>query len=182
MHCPSMARGPVKSIICLTNPTKPRTPLTSEDGETCWRLVNHLNSNFLSLSDRQRGSLVAGHESVDSVDSATALLRRMLYLYCPEDQPSMRRQIDGILSVKNESVTRQLPFAGPIVHGRGVHLALQMDETAFEGGGSFLLGSVLEQFMARFVSLNSFTQTSLSSPTRGPVHRWPVRTGTVSLI
>lgn len=174
--------GPVKSITCLTNPTKPRLPLTSEDGETCWRLVNHLNSNFLSLSDRQRSVVVAGQESADAVESATALLRQNLYLYCPSDQPSARRQIDGIQSVRSETVTRQLPFAGPIVHGRGVHLELEMDESAFEGGGAFLLASVLEQFMARFVSLNSFTQTSLSSPTRGPVHRWPVRTGTESLL
>lgn len=174
--------GPVKSVTCLTNPTKPRLPLVSEDGETCWRLVHHLNSNFLSLSDRQRSVVVAGHESAEPVESATALLRQMLYLYCPEDQPSARRQIEGILSVGHEPVTRQLPLAGPIVHGRGVHLELEMDEAAFEGGGAFLLGSILEQFMARFVSLNSFTQTSLNSPTRGPIHRWPVRIGTVSLL
>tara|TARA_R110002073_G_scaffold336526_1_gene534728 strand:- start:28000 stop:29901 length:1902 start_codon:yes stop_codon:yes gene_type:complete len=167
--------GPVASISCLSGPTTPRAPLTTEDGETCWRLVNHLTSNFLSLCDREK--------STDpNSNHAAALLRQTLYLYCPEDLPATRRQVDGILSVTNQAVTRQIPMPGPIVHGRGVHLELELDESAFEGGGAFLLAGVLDRFMARFVSLNSFTQTSLRTPTRGPVHRWPVRTGKTALI
>jgi type VI secretion system protein ImpG len=167
--------GPVASINCLSGPTTPRAPLTTEDGETCWRLVNHLTSNFLSLCDREK--------STDpNSNHAAALLRQTLYLYCPEDLPATRRQVDGILSVTNQAVTRQIPMPGPIVHGRGVHLELELDESAFEGGGAFLLAGVLDRFMARFVSLNSFTQTSLRTPTRGPVHRWPVRTGKTALI
>ncbi|QDT03967.1 hypothetical protein K227x_23530 [Rubripirellula lacrimiformis] len=174
--------GPVASISCLTGPTTPRQPLTTEDGETCWRLVNHLTSNFLSLCDRAKQSDKVGTESDQRGRSAAALLRQMLYLYCPADLPATRRQVDGILSVTNEAVTRQLPFDGPIVHGRGVHLDLELDEAAFEGGGAFLMGAVLDQFMARFVSLNSFTQTTIRTPSRGRVHRWPVRTGTISMI
>lgn len=166
--------GPVASITCLTGPTPPRFPLTTEDGETCWRLVNHLSSNFITLSNPQ---------CADSDDQASAaLLRQMLYLYCPEDSPAARRQVDGILSLRHSAVTRQLPFEGPIVHGRGVHLDLELDESAFEGSGAFLLGSVIEQFAARFVSINGFTQTSIRTPTRGPVHRWPVRVGSVALV
>tara|TARA_R110002049_G_scaffold4601_2_gene31741 strand:+ start:27346 stop:29265 length:1920 start_codon:yes stop_codon:yes gene_type:complete len=173
--------GPVASITCLTGPTPPRSPLTTEDGETCWRLVNHLTSNFLALSDHQSLNAVdSGNAHVDQ--AAAALLRQMLYLYCPEDLPAAKRQVDGILGVRHSAVTRQLPFAGPIVHGRGVHLDLEMDEAAFEGSGAFLLASVIEQFAARFVSINGFTQTSIRTPTRGPVHRWPVRVGSVSLV
>jgi len=46
------------------------------------------------------------------------------------------------------------------------------------GGGAFLLATILEQFFARHVALNSFTQTTLRTTTRGEVHRWPVRLGT----
>jgi type VI secretion system protein ImpG len=59
---------------------------------------------------------------------------------------------------------------------------MELDESAFEGGGAFLMGAVLDQFMARFVSLNSFTQTAIRTPSRGHVHRWPVRTGTIAMI
>jgi len=161
--------GPVAAVKCLTGPTPPRPPLTREDGQTCWRLINHLQTNLLSLSE------------IDGKRSA-ALLREMLYLYCPDDAPTIRRQVDGVLSVATKTVTRQLPFPGPIVHGRGVQVDLELDESAFEGSGAFLLASVLEQFFAQYVTLNSFTQMSVRTPTRGPLHLWPVRTGTTPLI
>lgn len=180
--------GPVSQVICLTGPTKPRDALTTMHGQTCWRLINHLTSNFLSLSERPSPtadrSTVNRRTADKSADksSAAATLRDLLYLYCPPDMPSTTRQVDGILGVNTETVTRQLPLAGPIVHGRGVCIDLHVDDAAFEGSGAFLLGSVLEQFMARFVTLNSFTETTLNTPSRGPVHRWPVRTGTSELI
>ena len=49
--------------------------------------------------------------------------------------------------------------------------------SAFEGTGVFLLGTVLEQFFARYVSLNSFTETVLRTVDRGEVKRWPIRIG-----
>jgi type VI secretion system protein ImpG len=43
--------------------------------------------------------------------------------------------------------------------------------------GIISLGSVLERFFARYVSLNSFTQMRLVSASRGAVKTWPVRLG-----
>ncbi len=174
--------GPVSAVECLSGPTPPRVPLTSDDGETCWRLVNHLTSNFLSLCCPHQVSDDDSDQQDTASRAAATLLRQMLYLYCPPEAPWTQRQVDGILSVQNQLVTRQLPFDGPIVHGRGVHVAVEMDESAFEGGGAFLLGSVLDRFIARFVTLNSFTQTSIHTPSRGPVHRWPVRVGSGPLV
>ena len=48
---------------------------------------------------------------------------------------------------------------------------------AFEGTGVFLLGAVLEQFFARYVSLNSFTETIIHSQQRGEIIRWPAQVG-----
>ena len=56
-------------------------------------------------------------------------------------------------------------------------VSLLFDESAFEGTGVFLLGAVLEQFIARYVSINSFTETVIKSIDRGEIMRWPVRTG-----
>jgi type VI secretion system protein ImpG len=52
-----------------------------------------------------------------------------------------------------------------------------VDETAFEGTGAFLLGAVLDRFFAKYVSINSFTETAVRSVNRGEVIRWPVRIG-----
>ncbi|MCA9215634.1 MAG: type VI secretion system baseplate subunit TssF, partial [Planctomycetales bacterium] len=52
-----------------------------------------------------------------------------------------------------------------------------MEESAFEGTGMFLLGAVLEEFFAKYVSLNSFTETVIQSVDRGEIIRWPARIG-----
>ena len=41
----------------------------------------------------------------------------------------------------------------------------------------FLLGSVLERFFAKYVSINSFTETVLRSIQRGEIMRWPASLG-----
>ena len=52
---------------------------------------------------------------------------------------------------------------GPTSYGRGLEISLTLDDAAFEGMGIVPLASVLEQFFARYVSLNSFTQTRVRS-------------------
>jgi type VI secretion system protein ImpG len=66
---------------------------------------------------------------------------------------------------------------GPVTFGRGMEVRVSCDERSFEGSGAFLLGSVLEEFFARHVSLNSFTETVLDVLGRGEVMRWPTRFG-----
>ena len=85
--------------------------------------------------------------------------------------------MEGVKSVRAEQVTRRMPVPGPIAFGRGLEITLTFDDSAFEGTGVFLLGSVMEQFFARYVSINSFTQTVIETSDRGEVMRWPVRTG-----
>jgi len=46
------------------------------------------------------------------------------------------------------------------------------------GTGIFVLGAVLEQFFARYASINSFTETALRSLGRGEIMRWVPRCGT----
>jgi type VI secretion system protein ImpG len=51
------------------------------------------------------------------------------------------------------------------------------DDAAFQGGGIVLLGTVLEEFFARYVTINSFTKMVLETVERGEVMRWPARIG-----
>ena len=64
---------------------------------------------------------------------------------------------------------------GPIVFGRGLEITLDFDENAFRGTGVFLLGAVFERFLARYVSINSFTETVLRTGERGEVMRWQAK-------
>jgi len=56
-------------------------------------------------------------------------------------------------------------------------VAITLDENAFEGIGVFLIGAVLERFLAKYVSLNSFTETVIKTQQRGEIMRWPAQTG-----
>ena len=80
--------------------------------------------------------------------------------------------------MKLQPVVRRLPMPGPITFGRGVEVKVEVDDLSFEGASAFLLGCVLERFVARHVSLNSFTQTRLHSPARGDILLGRPRCGT----
>ena len=69
-------------------------------------------------------------------------------------------------------------FPGPTTFGRGMEVTLTCDETAFEGSGVFLLGAVLERFFAKYVSINSFTETVLRTDPARRDHAMADESGT----
>jgi type VI secretion system protein ImpG len=69
-------------------------------------------------------------------------------------------------------IVRRVGGTGPLTFARGLEVKVTMDEEAFEGSGIFVLGAVLAQFFARYVSINSFTETVIVSQRRGEVMRW----------
>ncbi|HET7557793.1 MAG TPA: type VI secretion system baseplate subunit TssF [Rhodanobacteraceae bacterium] len=154
--------APVTSIRCVAGPTKPRA--ASASGETAWRLISHLQLNYVSLLGEGR-------------EQGAAALREMLTLYCDEFDAGARRQIEGVKAVSAQPVVRRIPVPGPISFGRGLEITLTCDDGAFEGTGAFLLGSVMQHFFARYVSVNSFTETVLRTLERNEVARWPARLG-----
>jgi type VI secretion system protein ImpG len=93
-------------------------------------------------------------------------------LYAPEVDVSARRQIEGLRSTSVRRVVRRLHGPGPLAFGRGLEITVLVEELAFEGGSAFLLGAVLNQYFARHVSINSFTETVLRSGNRGEINRW----------
>ena len=156
--------APVKSTRCVAGPTKPRPSLSYSEGESAWRLINHLSLNYLTLSD------------TDQRQGASAM-RELLRLYSHDREPAIQKQIDGLRSVVCLAKTTRLPTPGPIVFGRALEISVTFDESAYEGTGVFLLGAVLEHFFAKYVSINSMTETVIRTNDRGEVMRWPVRTG-----
>jgi len=156
--------APVDAVRCVVGPTRPRPSLAHAQGEVSWRLINHLSMNYLSLIDNDERQ-------------GAAALREVLSLYGNLAEAGVKKQVEGLKSVQAEKVTRRIPVPGPIAFGRGLEITLTLDESAFEGTGVFLLGAIMEQFFARYVSINSFTETCIRTVDRGEIMRWPVRTG-----
>jgi type VI secretion system protein ImpG len=157
--------APVDSIRCIAGPTPPHP--SHAHGDTSWRLVSHLSLNYLSLVGE---------------DTGAAALRELLSLYADLADPTARKLIDGVRAIGSAPVSRALPLPGPMTFGRGLEISVTCDETAFEGAGVFLLGAVMERFFAKYVSINSFTETVLRTVQRGEVMRWPARLGLENLI
>ncbi|MEI2429905.1 type VI secretion system baseplate subunit TssF [Lysobacter yananisis] len=146
---------------CVAGPTRPRAAVAA--GDSRWRLISHLQLNYLSLLD-------------DGEDGASAI-REMLTLYHDPHDSAARRQVEGIRRVASRPIVRRLPLPGPATYGRGLEITLTCDDAAFEGQGAYLLASVLRHFFARQASMNSFTETVLRTLERNEVDRWPARLG-----
>lgn len=154
--------APVGAVRCVKGPSRPYSPVW--EGGAAWRLISHLALNYASLVD-------------SNPQEGAAALREILGLYATNADGAVRKQIEGLRSLRAERIVRRLPASGPITFGRGLRLELDVDELAFQGAGAFLFGCVLEQFFARYVSINSFTETVLRSPSRGEIQRWVPRWG-----
>ncbi|KWB82955.1 type VI secretion system baseplate subunit TssF [Burkholderia ubonensis] len=154
---------PVKSIGFIRSPSSPKPPYAERD--MAWRLIRQLNFNYLPL------------EELDHREGGRGL-RDLLRLYLTDGETDHLRQVESLVGVKTQRVTRKLPGNGPMTFGRGIECVLTIDEAGFSGVSPYLFGLILEHWLARHVSINSFTQTELHSMERGLIARWPARTGT----
>jgi type VI secretion system protein ImpG len=154
--------APVSSVRCIAGPSRPLPSYAQ--GAVAWRLLSHLSLNYASLVDDQDGN-------------GAHAMRNLLALYAPEGDSAAAKQIDALRSIRSRAVTRRLPSRGPIVFGRGLALDVLLDESGFEGASAFLFGAVLARFFEQYVSLNSFTETIVSSSTRGEIMRWSPGSG-----
>ncbi|EAU46655.1 type VI secretion system baseplate subunit TssF [Salipiger bermudensis] len=159
--------GPVTEIRAIVPPTRPRQSLA--EGQRAWQLISHLSLNYLSIADADRGT-------------GAAALRELVGLYAPLGDPSMAAQMEGLVSVASRPIVRRMADGVLSTAVRGLELRVGFDESFFEGTGCYLLGAVLEAFFAKYVSLNSFTETVIHSQQRGEIARWMPRSGRRMLI
>lgn len=156
------ASAPVDSIRFVAGPTRP-TPALAER-EITWRLISHLSLNYLTMTDV-------------NAEQGAAALRDLLGLYARLGAAGADAQIAAVQKLAVNEVNRRVPGRGPIVFGRGVQLDLLVDEIPLAGLSPWLLGAVLEQYFARHVGLNSFTEFVLRSTQRGQIASWRPRIG-----
>ena len=157
--------APVKRIVSLTEPTgSVRPPMARM---AFWRLISHLSLNYLSLVEGGRGAL-----------------QQILRLYDFAETSFAERMIQGIANVSSRPHFARVVSEYGIAFARGTRVELELDEDQFVGGGVYLFASVIEQFLALYVSLNSFTQLVAKTKRRkGEILReWPPRAGKKILV
>ncbi|MGO4715579.1 type VI secretion system baseplate subunit TssF [Bradyrhizobium sp. 2TAF24] len=161
-------------LVCIAGPTRPREPVITQMrtrgeiasvGVIAWRLINMLSLNYLGLVERGAGKNAAA-------------LREMLALFADQTDDATDRKIRGTRSVESRPVVRRVRERTGSGAARGQEITVTLDEKAFEGSGVFLLGAVLERFLADYAGFNFFTQTVITTPERGEIMRWPARMGT----
>ena len=150
----------VNKVFALRRPTPTYRPPLGK--ATLWQLISQLSLNYLSLVDR-------GKEA----------LQEMLRLYNFSDALHLRNQINSITAIQSRRhyalVTSD---EGGASFARGTRVEMDIDEVHFAGESVFLFCSVVERFLAHYVSMNSFSQLSASSKQRKEVIReWPPRSG-----
>ncbi len=152
--------APVARINSLIKPTPTRRPFLG--GELQWRLISHLSLNYMSL-----------------VQDGESALKEILKLYDFDNSPTTRQQIDGIASLSSQHVTKRIGQS----FSRGVQVTVEFDEEKFVGTGLFLFASILERFLAQYVSVNSFSQMVVKTlQQKEIVKKWMPRAGNQVLL
>ncbi len=157
----------ISRIRCLTKPTETIRP--PQRRALQWRLISHLNLNFLSLVENQNGVPEA--------------LQEILQLYNFNDSAVIHKQILGITGIESRKIVRQIGNRTGAGFVRGVETTLEFDEDQFVGSGLFVFASVLERFLGIYTSLNSFNQLVIKTKQREEiVKRWMPRAGDQALL
>jgi type VI secretion system protein ImpG len=143
----------------LGTPTPPiPTPLGDE---VYWRLLAHMTLNLRRIGDRES-------------------FCTMLALYdfrSRVDRQSRRRLENLIQSIGDVKLHRdQELLDGVPINGNRLELSIN-EEKAGGDGEVYLLGSVLNELLAQYVSLNSFCRLQIHCTTNNEVFRWPARVG-----
>ena len=155
---------PIKRIITLTKPTVPLRPPTSK--MALWHLVSHLSLNHLSLVDNGRDAL-----------------QQILRLYDFTDSPFAQKMIEGIAALHSRRHFAPIVSDNGVTFAAGTRIDIEFDEEQFVGGGVYLFASMIEQFLALYATLNSFSQLVARSRQRKEVIReWPPRAGQKILV
>ena len=143
----------------ITRPTPTVAPPLR--GDLHWRLIAHLSLNYMTLL------------SVDALRAVVGLYNFKARVDRQSEQAHVRL-LDGIVDVKGESAA-MLVEGTPV---RGLEIELTLDEEQLGGEGDmFFFGSVLNEFFAQYVTLNSFSRLTVKGAKHAEVFEWPARIG-----
>lgn len=160
------ASCPAQAAHCLSAPTPTLRPPLHERG--AWRLVSHMALNHLGVTGGQDGALA---------------LREMMRLHDLRDTPESRAAMTGLVAAEAAPGVARLPGQRPGSFVRGLEVTFTFDAQAWPAHGLYLMGCVLERFLALQVSINGYVRSTAVLRGRGTVQaRWPARSGTRVLL
>lgn len=142
----------------MVSPTRPRP--TVAQGETAWRLISHLSLNYLSITD------------TEGAQKGSEALRELIGLHAPSGDRVINKQLEGLRGVSTRPIVRRMTDEVLSTAIRGIEIKPDFDESFFDGSGVYVLASVLERFFRKYVTINSFTETVLTTQQRGEITRW----------
>lgn len=159
--------APVSSIGLIRPPGRPKPPFAQ--GLKAWQLLMQLDIDHSVFDDRY-----------DEPHPGEGL-RSFLRLYLSDDAVAHRRQVESLIAATLTPVNRIIPNQQPPV-ARVLECGITFDESSFEGVSPYVFGLVLEHYLARHVSMHSYTATVLGSKQRARIAEWPPRPGTRSVV
>jgi type VI secretion system protein ImpG len=136
------------TFVNITRPTLPMTP--PAEGDYLWVFLSHLSSTFTSLS-------------------SAATLKPLLRLYDWSGFEGRGRKIEAITEVSSKPIEQ-------IINGssiRGIEFTVALMEANFlEMGDARMFGQVLKEFLAQYVSINTFLELVFVMKPSGASIRW----------
>ena len=153
--------------LTFTNLTAPTPYIQPPLGdELSWRVLSQLGLNFLSLADASR-------------------LRSLLSLYLfPMErnktlEDTNKKRIESIQEVTVTRITRMI--RGILLRGSLIRIRVSGDGFS-DMADMTLFGSILNEFLAVYSTINSFTLVEIEDLLTGERLTWPERLGTQTLI
>ncbi len=116
------------------------------NGALLWKLISLLQFNHLGISN-------------DDASQSAAAVRELMMIFASTSNPDVEKRIRGIVGISTKPVVRKIRQSNGYNPARGLQIAIEFDETAYEGSGAFLLGAVLSRFFAEYSSINSFCRS-----------------------
>ncbi|MFC1889889.1 type VI secretion system baseplate subunit TssF [Thermodesulfobacteriota bacterium] len=130
-------------------------------GDLHWRLISHLSLNYLSLTELESLRGILGAYNFQALRDRQAARANELRL----------SGLKSIRAVPSERLLQGVPVRGTVVE-------IELVEDHFAGEGEMVLfASILNEFLALYASMNTFSELVVHGVQQGETYRWPPRLG-----
>lgn len=158
---------PIRALHIVSAVTKP-IEAVNED-QTLWSLLNQLNLSYLSLTKH-------------STEDSTLLIKELLLAFPHNNNKFYRSEVNSIKKLRVEPTTQVIRHKGAGSMVRGISVIITFDENLLGGIHPYLFSSVLQQYLRRSVSMNSFVEVVVETIQQGRIIEWPGLQGEKALL
>jgi type VI secretion system protein ImpG len=135
-------------------------------GSLHWKLISHLTLNRLSITSKE------ALKGILSLYNFQALVDRGI----GSENERRINSINNVQGVQKDRLYRGIPI-------RGMEIQLDMQENNFiNDGDMYLFCCMLNEFLALYSNINSFSQLTAKGANRGEVQTWPMRIGKQTIL